>query len=134
MPWPFQATCSARAKGEGPSGWCHASTPRLCFSWTTLAHTYDPSGINSDPCHHQCPCLENEICAHLENRRGARGCERWVEPTVAKEGVVSCLLGLHVWVSGRDACGILRQDWELGERDQLSLRVLPSSHQTASPL
>lgn len=55
MPWPSQATCSARAKGEGPSGWCHASTPCLCFSWTALAHTYDPSGIiHSDPCHHQC--------------------------------------------------------------------------------
>lgn len=53
---------------------------------------------------------------------------------MAKEGVVSCLLGLHVWVSGRDANGILRQDWELGEGGQLSLCVLPSSHQTASPL
>lgn len=48
--------------------------------------------------------------------------------------MVSCSLGLPVWVPGRDANGILRQDWELGERDQLSLRVPPSSHQTASPL
>lgn len=30
--------------------------------------------------------------------------------------MVSCLLGLHVWFPGRDASGILRQDWELGER------------------
>ena len=94
------------------------------FTWAVPVHTCGPSVIiYSGPFHSQSvPVWTMKYVLVLrmggvqEGVRGGQG------PQWPGRGVVSCVLGLRVWVPGRDANGILRQDWECGERDGLSPR------------
>lgn len=116
MPQPFEVACSARPKGRSPVGGTKLVSQVSGFTWTVPVHTCGPSvTINSGPFHSQSvPVWTMKYVLVLrmggvqEGVRGGQG------PQWPGRGV-----------PGSDLNGILRQDWECGERDGLSPRRSP---------
>lgn len=73
MPWPSQATCSARAKGRDPVGGAtlvlhvFASPGQLWPTPMILVELFIVTLVTISV-----SCLENEICAHLGEQEGCK--------------------------------------------------------------